>query len=277
VPLQASELLGRTFSLCRSDLRRLAGVNVLPYTFVVVLVVVALVGAAALSGKSLDATRFGPLTATLLGVGGGLCLSVALLFLAAAAGTFMVVEERLRGESVALNSVGALLGGLGHLWRLALAYVGVGVGVGVGVAPAIAVTGAAVGLESWSLGGAAVLLWGLGAMASIYVGLRLVVVGPALVFENLGAWQALQRSADLTRGRLADVFVACAVLFATVCGMNMATSVLGLVPIFGLVVQVVVGVAVATLQSVFFALLYAALRDREARGSTEPLRGAVES
>jgi hypothetical protein len=46
-------------------------------------------------------------------------------------------------------------------------------------------------------------------------------------------------------------------------GVNMATSVLGIIPLFGAVVQLVSGIVMASVQAVFMFLLYAGLRDRE--------------
>jgi hypothetical protein len=263
VPLHASELLRLTFDHVRQDAARVLGVTGLPYAFIAMLGVGAVI-IGAMTDDFAFHDGFGALEAALVGVGGGLCVTAGLLFLAANAGTFLLVEERLRHEDRSAGAVGALLSGLPHLLRLTVAYVVSAIVFVLPLAPALVSTFAAVASESWSLGLFSAGLWFVGGVVDIYVGLRLVAVGPVIVFENVGPLRAVTRSIELTRGRVVDVFVASIVVFGVIGAINMATSILGIVPLVGAVVQLVVGVVLAALQSVFLALLYAALRDREA-------------
>ncbi len=269
VPLQASELLRRTFEVWRDDAVRLGLLTALPYAFVVVAAAAGVVGYGVADAHLFNSSllqSFGPLQAALVGVLGGLFITSALFFVAAYAGGFLVVDERLRGESRSSGPLGALLAGLPHLGRLLVAYVVVGVAMAMCMVPAAACTAVAVPAESWPLGLGAAALAFLGVAGVCFVGLRLVAAGPALVAENLGPFAALQRSLDLTRGRVGDIFVACDVFFVVLFGLNAATTVLTILPLLGVLVQVLVGVALASLQTVFLFVLYAALRDAAPKG-----------
>jgi hypothetical protein len=89
-------------------------------------------------------------------------------------------------------------------------------------------------------------------------------VGPALVLEQVAPFRACSRSIELTRGNLRDTFLACFCFFGVLGVINVATTAVGMSPLLDAIVQLVVGVVLASLQAVFVACLYAALRDREA-------------
>jgi hypothetical protein len=264
VPLHPSELLSRTFDLWRDDAFRLTSLTALPYAFVTVVAVAVAVGAVAIESVSRQVDMSTPAMAALVGLGGGLCLTAALMFLAASAGTFLIVEEKLRRESNASGAMGALLSGMPHLLRLGVAYLMVCLTVGAPLLPAIIGTVAAVSVQTVTFAMSAIGLWVVGGVLATFLAVRLAAVGPALVLEQVGPFRAFARSIELTRGNFRDAFLACFCFFSVLGFINMATTVVGMIPLLGAIVQLVVGVVLASLQSVFVALLYAALRDREA-------------
>ena len=268
VPLQAGELLRRTFEVWRDDAVRLGLLTALPYAFVGVAAVVGVIGYAVFDEHLFDHAffeSFGPAQATLVGVFGGLFVTSSLFFVAAYAGGFLVVEERLRGENRSSGAFGALLAGLPHLGRLLVAYAVLGSGMAAMLAPALVGMSAALTQKSWALGFGAAALGAIGVAGMCWLGIRLAIAGPLLVAENLGPFVALQHSLELTRGRVGEIFVACAVFFVVLFSLNAATAILGILPILGALVQLVVGVVLASLQTVFLFVLYAGLRDAEAR------------
>jgi len=263
VSLRAGDLLQQTWQMWRDDAPRLLGITALPYGFMLV-AAIGLVVAGAMMGFDPDhLENSGPFIGLVLGGGGGLLISAMLLLVAAAAGTFQAVEERLRGEHRADGVVGMLLLGVGSLGRLMGAYVVVGLAISVIAMPALAATAGAVAAESVPFGVLAFFLWMPTVIAWIYASLRLIAVGPAIVAEDVGVMAGVRRSLELTRGNVGDVFVASLVLGAVLLGVNMAMTVLGFIPLFGALVQFVSGIVIASVQSVFMFLLYAALRDRE--------------
>lgn len=263
VSLRAGDLLQQTWQMWRDDVVRLTGITALPYGFMII-AAIGLVVVGAVMGFDPDHLEdSGPFMGLVIGGGGGLVISAALLLVAAAAGTFHAVEERLRGEHRADGVVGTLLLGVGSLMRLMGAYLVVGIVMTAMAIPATAATIGAIATESWGLGGVALLVWVPTFVAWIYASLRLVVAGPAIVAEDLGVVDGIKRSLALTSGQVLDVFVAGLVMWAVMFGVNMATSVLSIIPLFGAVVQLVFGIVMASIQAVFMFLLYAGLRDRE--------------
>jgi hypothetical protein len=263
VSLRAGDLLSQTWRVWRDDAVRLTGITALPYGFMF-LAAIGLVVAGVVMGFDPDHLEdSGPFMGLVIGGGGGLVISAALLLVAAAAGTFHAVEERLRGEHRADGVIGMLLLGVGSLARLMGAYIVVGAAMMALALPATVATGMAFAAESWGLGIGAMLLWMPTCIAWIYASLRLLVAGPAIVVEDLGVIDGIKRSLAMTRGHVVDIFVAGLVLWAVLFGVNMATTVISLVPIFGAMFQLVVGIVMASIQAVFMFLLYAGLRDRE--------------
>lgn len=263
VSLRAGDLLQRTWQMWRDDALRLIGITALPYGFMFVAAIALVVAGFAMGFNPDHLEDSGPFMGLVIGGGGGLVISAALLLVAAAAGTFHAVEERLRGEHRADGVVGMLLLGVGSLMRLVGAYLVVSVGIAAITVPAGVASVAAVANESWSIGAVALLLWAPTIVTWIYASLRLIVAGPAIVAEDLGVMDGIQRSIALTRGNVGDVFVAGLVVGAVLMCVNMATSILGIIPLFGIFVQLVSGIVMASIQAVFMFLLYAALRDRE--------------
>jgi hypothetical protein len=262
VSLQAGDLLQQTLQMWRDDALRLLGITALPYGFML-LAMIGLVAAGFAIGFDPDHLEdSGPFMGLVIGGGGGLLISAALLLVAAAAGTFQAVEERLRGEHRADGVVGMLLLGIGSLGRLMWAYVAVGLAMSCIAMPALALSFGAFATESVGLGVVAFLTWMPTVIACIYASLRLIAVGPAIVAEDLGVMAGIRRSLELTSGNVGDVFVASLAFGAVLLGVNMAMTVLGLIPLFGLFVQFGSGIVLGSAQSVFMFLVYAALRDR---------------
>jgi hypothetical protein len=263
VSLRAGELLSQTWQVWRDDAARLTGITALPYGFVF-LAAIGLVVAGVVMGFDPDRLEeSGPFMGLVIGGGGGLVISATLLLVAAAAGTFHAVEERLRGEPRADGVIGMLLLGIGSVGRLMGAYIFVGMVMVALAMPAITVSGLAIASESWGLGLGAMLLWMPTCIAWIYASLRLLVAGPAIVVEDLGVIDGIKRSLAMTRGNVVDIFVAGLVLWAVLFAVNMATSVISLIPILGAMFQLAISIVLGSIQAVFMFLLYAALRDRE--------------
>jgi hypothetical protein len=263
--LNAGELLTRTWSVWQADALRLTGITAIPY--VLMAVVGAVAGSLAVaSGIDIDIEHLedsGPVIGLAIGGGVGLCISIVLSFIAAQAGTFLVVEERLRGEARGISVVGAILSGLSALLPMMGAWLVVGAVVCVALVPAAMVGIAAVSMDSWALGGAAALLLFPVGIAGFVASLRLFAIGPVVVTEDVGPIASIRRSLELTRGKLGDVFVAFLVFGAVMFAVNLVTGILGLIPIVGMLVQLAVGIVVGSLQSVYVYLVYGALRDQQ--------------
>jgi hypothetical protein len=260
VALDPSEILRRTFTLWRDDAVRLGLVTALPYVTFALAVVAAV--AAAVGGVTFD--HFGALQAAVVGTAGGLLVAGLLFLVASYGGAFVVIEERLRGEGRSTGAVGALLSGLPFLGRLVGVY-GLGLAGGTALlAPACVFGGLALADDSVALGLLAFFLGMAGVVSLAYGILRLIAVGPVIVAEDVGVTAAIARSLALTRGRVGHVLLACVVFVVVLFAVNTATAVVGLLPLFGMLVQFVVTVALGSLQTVFLFVLYAALVDREA-------------
>ena len=261
--LNAGELLTRTWSVWQADALRLTGITAIPY--VLMAVVGAVAGSLAVaSGIDIEHLEdSGPVIGLAIGGGVGLCISIVLSFIAAQAGTFLVVEERLRGEARGISVVGAILSGLSALLPMMGAWLVVGAVVCVALVPAAMVGIAAVSMDSWALGGAAALLLFPVGIAGFVASLRLFAIGPVVVTEDVGPIASIRRSLELTRGKLGDVFVAFLVFGAVMFAVNLVTGILGLIPIVGMLVQLAVGIVVGSLQSVYVYLVYGALRDQQ--------------
>jgi len=263
VSLNAGELLTRSWTMWKDDAARLTGITAIPYALMMGLVVIGAVGAV-VSGFDVDHLEdSGPFIGLAIGGGIGFFISVMLLFVAAAAGSFLVVEERLRGESKGLTAVGAILAGLSSLGRLMAAYLVVGGGMTVLMAPVAALGFYAMYAESFAAGGAAVALLFPVCIVAFVASLRLFAAGPIVVVEDVGAIEGLRRSWAMTRGNFGDIFVAFLVFGAIMMGINIGTSILGIIPIVGMFVQLAAGVVMGSLQSVYMFLMYAALRDKQ--------------
>lgn len=261
--LNAGELLTRTWSVWQADALRLTGITAIPY--VLMAVVGAVAGSLAVaSGIDIEHLEdSGPVIGLAIGGGVGLCISIVLSFIAAQAGTFLVVEERLRGEARGISVVGAILSGLSALLPMMGAWLVVGAVVCVALVPAAMLGIAAVSMDSWALGGAAALLLFPVGIAGFVASLRLFAIGPVVVTEDVGPIASIRRSLELTRGKLGDVFVAFLVFGAVMFAVNLVTGILGLIPIVGMLVQLAVGIVVGSLQSVYVYLVYGALRDQQ--------------
>jgi hypothetical protein len=261
--LNAGELLTRAWNVWRADALRLIGITAIPYVLMAVVGTMAGIVAVA-SGFDIEHLEVSdPVMGLAIGGGVGLLISIVLSFIAAQAGTFLVVEERLRGESRGVSAVGAILTGRSALLPMMGAWLVVGAAICVALVPAAIVGIAAVSMESFALGGAAALLVFPVCIAAFVASLRLFAIGPVVVTEDVGPIASIRRSLELTRGKLGDIFVAFLVFGAVMFAVNLVTGILGLIPVVGMLVQLAIGIVVGSLQSVYVYLVYGALRDQE--------------
>ncbi len=262
VHFEAGSLISRTMSVWSADLGRLIAVNGLPYLLMVVLGIVAGIAGWTLSSGGDDDAMLVPLIAG----GVGYCIVCALLYVAGQVGSFIVVEESVRGEPRSIGVVAAIAAGLSSMPAMIGIYAVVLVVCASISLPLVATISIAAATESWGVGGAAVLLAFPTIVAIGYASLRLFAVAPAAaVIEELGPIASMRRSLELTRGNTVDLFVAALVFGAVIFGLNMVVGILGLIPLFGLLVQLAAMVVFGSLQSVWMFLAYAGLRDRLGR------------
>lgn len=267
VSLQPGELLTQAWQVWRSDAWRFVGVTALPYAVAVAAAVVLLVSMAVAVGDIAnlhDLALSGPLFGLIVGGGGGLLITASLLIIAATAGTYHATDECLRQEKRTDGVVGTLLLGLSSLVRLVGLYVVSSITVVVLVAPAVGALMWAISTESWAVGGLGVALGVASLVAVVVLGMRFfLLAGPVIVAEDVGVVAALRRSAELSRGRVVDLFLGCLVMGAVVFALNTVSSVLVILPIVGLVGQLAITIVTSSLQGVFLFLLYAGARDLE--------------
>jgi hypothetical protein len=114
----------------------------------------------------------------------------------------------------------------------------------------------------------AVLLVGLAIMGGyillivpgIMVAVATSLVIPAVTVEGLGAVSGFKRSLDLTRGYRWSIFAAFLAIFGLNMVVGIAGALLGLIPILGLVLNLVVTLVTATIPYVLPAVAYHDLR-----------------
>ncbi len=263
VSLRATELLSQSWNALKDDMGRLVGITALPYAFMVVAMIGLVVAGIAMNFDIDHLDESGPLMGLVIGGGGGFVISAWLMMIAAQAGTFLVAEERLRGESRSVGTVGALMQGLGFLGRLCGAYMLMGLVAMVVFSPTMILAGAAVATENVAFGVGAAMFAIPSFLVLWYGSLRVMAAGPAIVAEDLGVIDAIKRSIALTEGKVTDVFVAFLVFGAVMFGVNMMVSIIGIIPLVGVLVQLGFSVAMGAFQSVFMFYVYAALKDAE--------------
>jgi hypothetical protein len=275
VSLLPGDLVQHTWKIWQREAVRLTLVTALPYCFMglsVVLAVVAffVVGDNEHWGRwwSEPGLRLADgMTSVMLGSMAGLVLTSLLLFYASYAGGFLIVEELLRKDGRPLGAAVALLGGVPYIARLALGHLFVIGGSFLLLAPGLgglfaALLGEGDGGSMFGLSGLGLLL--LACFPLCWLWLRVAVAGPVIVAENVGILEGLRRALALTRGRTGEVFVACLVFFCFTMAVQTLLSLATLIPLLGLGIALLSMVVVPSLQMVFLYVLYAALRDREA-------------
>ena len=255
-------LLGSTFQTWVDNLGPLIGLCVLAF-----LPMLVVAGAAA--GGAYFLTQDGSTTGMIAMGVGGTAAAVALMMaaLATLAGSFLMLEERVRHEPRTLTVVNAFKQGFGYAGRAFFGYLLVMLPF---VIPALSMAGFAmsVGFEihdNRSIAGM-VAVFGLTMLPMIYFVLRLSALLPALVVEDLSVGVALQRSLELTRGRVGTLFVTY-LLFGMISFVAMFfVALLGIIPILGQLVGLAFQVCTYPLSMVVPFILYAGMRTDEEQG-----------
>ena len=267
VQFEAGQLLTRTFSLWSKDIGRLIGINALPIALILVLGALGVGAAFAVYGVAVlnafdDSAMWIPLAIGGMGFG----IVSWLLYVAGQVGSFVAVEEVIRGEPPRIGAFGAITAGLSSMPALLGVYAVFAVITAVILVPVTGLTVAAIASESIGLGIGAFVVAMPSSVVICYVGLRLLTIAPvAAVVEELGPIAALRRSLELTKGNAIDLFVAALVFGVTLMGINICLSILGIIPIVGAFVQLASIVVLGSLQAVWATLAYAGLRDRLGR------------
>ncbi|HEY1099450.1 MAG TPA: hypothetical protein VGF99_11000 [Myxococcota bacterium] len=266
VRFEAGNLISQTFTMWRNDLARLVGINAIPY---VLLMVVGVVGGAAFVG-SVGLASFdrvfddGALLLPMAAAATGFTAFGFLLFCAAQVGSYIVVEEQVRGEPRSIGVGRALTTGLSAMPAvLAIWIVGGAVGAAT-FAPVMAIGAYAI-VEESIVGGLLALAISVPAfLFMLWTALRVFALAPVVaVIEEVGAIEAMRRTVALTKGNVGDLFVAGLVFSVVMFGINMVVNVFGIIPIIGLLIQLGGGIVFGALSSVWFFLAYAGLRDRQ--------------
>ena len=265
VQFEAGALIQRTFEIWSNDLKRLAGISVLPYLMMMVgaaAVAVTVAATSDLDGLG-DMMSSGDHLVAILGAGAGVFSLCMLLYVAAQVGTYVAVEETVRGEPRRVGIISSLLAGLSAMPAVIGVYFVGGIIGTVLMAPMFAAVGLAAVTESWIAGVSAAGLFVPTMLALCIFSLRVVALAPVVaVIEEVGAITAMRRAIELTRGHSADLFVAALAMGAVLMGLNLLLGIVGIVPFLGIVVQLIAGVVMASLSSVWLFLVYAGLRDR---------------
>jgi len=221
--LGLGELLDRTFGYYRQHFWLFVGIMALPKVLEVALLLLShvLKPAPAMVSRSPDPAaalkQLGP------ALGGSLIYLVAiiiissLIYAVALGATTHALSEVHLGRSASIREAYRNLSG--KIWRLfgtVFLFLLVTLGVNFLVFAAafllamVAAVGATVAkshLLAFGVGALAVLVAIAGVVLAMVFLLRYAVAVPALVLENLSAWQALKRSAFLTRGYRGQIFL----------------------------------------------------------------------
>lgn len=122
-----------------------------------------------------------------------------------------------------------------------------------GIAPAAALSAAS---EMMGLAYSVVF-----ALVLIPVALRLSVVVPAMMIEELGPIEAIVRSLDLTRGNTLTIFVSGLAVGAINMALVLFLFLFSLIPLFGFFASIALTVVFGTLTTAFSFTLFAGFRD----------------
>jgi hypothetical protein len=267
IDLDAKAIFNRTFKSWSEDARRLIATNAAPYIALFVAMAVVGAGLFLVAGSSMFEGAFWltPSPALLVsgGVGLGLLGACLLLFLAAQAGTFLLLEERARKEPQQLGVMAALGAGLPLLWRMLGVMLATGALLGAVCLPLLAAGTAAAFTESVALTLAAVVIGIATIPLCIAVSVRVLVAAPVAVLEDRTAIDSIRRSVELTRGNVGPTLGALVLVVLAMVGVAFASSIVGIVPVLGQLVSLAVSVATAPLWTCFAFVAYAALKDQE--------------
>jgi hypothetical protein len=269
VELGVAESLSWTFRIWADNLPRLALLALVPYAFMIPFVIFGFAAAFAPTEVSsvapgvADALRFNSTFPSLWIGAGGLALALLMIVasLASVAGSIHLVDEKVRG--VRVTAMTAFLAGLRHVGWMFLGWIlasALGVFAIAGpVAPIIVAVSANEPLV------ALFALPGLVTTAlALIVAARLAPALPALVVEDRPLGAALVRAWDLTRGKTGVVVGATVVFGLGYFGLSMMSAMAGVVPLFGIVLQLAINAAITPLVYVFpFALYAGAVREQQ--------------
>lgn len=168
-------------------------------------------------------------------------------------GSFSLLDDTMRqqGEENPISAFGTGVRRMPALFGLSilatLAY------LVVGVAPAAALSMVA---ESMAL-----IYTGVFALVLIPVALRLSLVIPAMMIEELGPIEAVVRSLDLTRGNAITIFAAGLVVGVVNLALFFFLFLFSLIPLFGFFASIALTVVVSTLSTAFTFTIFAGFRD----------------
>jgi hypothetical protein len=249
IELGASETLSWTFRMWADSLPRLALLAFVPYVFMLPLITFAIVVMLVPDTFGHDVPWIAPAAA---GVGFGVLWFVAAL--AAAAGIIHLVDEKARG--VAVGTFQALLAGLRHVgWFFLGSLVMSALAVFAFAGPMAPVV-AAIANDQPSL--ALLALPGLVTVViGLVVGARLLPMLPAVVVEDLSLPAAAARAWQLTAGRATPIVGATMLFGLAWLGISMIGAMVGIVPILGVLAQMVVNALLMPLVYIFPFAVYA--------------------
>ena len=214
-PLSLGELLDRAFSLYRRNFWLFVGIMAIPSVFSVPF------NLAFLSARNnrVGLPSPGTIAASVLAVAIFLCLYWVLYAIAIGATTFAVSETYLGRQATVRGSYGRVWrkfwGIIGVISRVTLRMMGVAIlgTMALGVVAAISVA-ASLPLRSAgrAAGIAVAVVFGLAYLGFfafiVFWSLRYAVSISALLLENIGVREAIDRSVELTEGRRPQIFVA---------------------------------------------------------------------
>jgi hypothetical protein len=254
VVLGPSETLSAAFRMWSRDWGRLVVLALLPLLASLPLMIGAGVFAA------LRAKQGEPSLTEWIAYGGVAAVAMLLLalgYLASMGAVIATVDERERTGHTSLTIWEAFLHGLsksGRLFVVAAVTMLVGMVVGAGVAPiAVAVSTE----QPLALLG---LVVGVPLIAgAIWLLLRLSPLWVVAVVEDIPLGATFGRAFALTHGELGNIFV-CGLVYGVVAfGINMAAGIIGIIPIFGWLVQIAASLALMSLGPTWQFALYAGL------------------
>ena len=264
VGLNPGQILTQTIDVWRKNAGVLLALSAFPY-FLMILAMVGLgIGAYAV-GLNFDGVMEGHISPSVIGlaVGGVVVLLFSMVAMTAGqAGSILVLEDKLRDDSRAIGFGGAMMAGLSHVLPFACAYFLYSCVAMLMMSPAIG-AGVAVATEHYAAGVGLGILAFAGFAGFVYVSLRIFAFAPAVVVEELGPIAAIKRSFELTSGRVTDVFLSMLVLGGVYFAINIGTSILGIIPILGALLQMGISMVMVSFQVAYMFHVYAGLRDAE--------------
>jgi hypothetical protein len=244
--LTAGTLISRTLSVWWKNMFRFAGVTLVLFVPMILVALGLGVGAAVTAGRGPAGS--GPPVAMIVTI---VAIAVPLLGIALVA------------------QMGALT--YGAVQHLAGRPVRFGVMLSVGFGRLLPLIGGAI---------IAGVLTFLGAIAlvipGIIIGCALATTMPVVVTERLGPIAAIRRSWELTRGYRGTIFLAGLALSLISFLINVGGSLVGLIPILGQIVSLVLQILTVSLGTVMPAVAYHDLRARKEGTSTDELAKVFE-